>query len=546
MANGYLLTGTGSDVFDKYVRQVTVESVYRDAGNALLLPPLDSGAVLSAGGWLDTQAKRVTSTVRWQSNSQNREVTMHTLVTKWTVYPLEAHTFGSGGALHGTEWTAFGLRLAKQSNFNPPVVLNSVLIPGGETVVDMLVDSSKETLYVATAEGTMLSYALEEAGSGSLLLNGSVSLGSTLYGMTIRGNYLYIASASNTAEVFVLDRSTLLTQRSWDLVGTADAVSIAMSVDDATLLVGRSASANEELYLVDPDPANVSPVVLQQAEVGSQVSVIAPYTTEWILFATTSSNKELNVYQVSTSTVTNCNMQGSQNVNGIGIQGDSMLLARDNGPNGTLVIDTLLPSNPSNCSDYDTVDWDNGGSDNIQAALFDEYDQLVYALSDTTTQHFSYNDTNPSTITTHTIESGSDCHTLASDGSLLYAACTNGGTNRIFVLDGGGVDPSTYVLSGTYIFPSVDAGMYSRWKAILPSGTGGVVRYKMRTGSGSADLDSSPWIGPNANSGAFFTETGGTITKHPQEGSRWAQVKAWLSRTGSLSPTVGSVYLLSE
>lgn len=97
----YVLSGS-SVSWEKYTMVIQIQPVYRDVNEALIMPTADTGAILAAGGWEDTQVKLATATVTWTSGTETRSIQVQSLYTKWFVYPLQS--VSATGSLSGMEY----------------------------------------------------------------------------------------------------------------------------------------------------------------------------------------------------------------------------------------------------------------------------------------------------------------------------------------------------------------------------------------------------------------------------------------------------------
>ena len=543
----YSLSGTGNTL-GKYWRSLTLSPVYRYGSGSAILNPADPDTILANGGWKDIQAFVVDSVVEWNEVLRTRQVSIQFVVTKWFTYPLQEVEVGTGGLYHGTQWDN-AITLANQPTFSPPAEIGFVSGPTGEAIIKMLVDASEDFLYVITAEGTVTLYSLETESTGTLVEIASTSLLATLSDAVLIGDYLYVASTSNSSEVSVLNTGDLSLVRTWDLPGNSDVLSTNKSVDEQWLLIGRengeTGTASGDVLLLTPDPLEASPIMWQK-DTGYDVSSIVSYTSDWVIFGTNRTENELGFLQISNMNISECNLQGAQLISDIGIMENTIILSRRSGVDDTLSAFTLSPADPSNCNTYDTPIWSNGISGTDMEDIFiDVFEARIYSLTDETSLHFHFNDVSPSAISKHTISTGNVCSEIAGDESLLFVACNGVGANNIYLLDGGGVDRVGYVSSGTYISPPFLGGPSADWRAIYWNGSGGIIRLKIRTASGYSMLPNAQWVGPNGGTGAYFTTSGtGVDPFESAGGTQWVQVKAWLSHTGATLPIIKSIILL--
>lgn len=247
-----------------YTRVVRISEVQRD-GN---------GNIVEQGGTIDPDTRRVTSIITWQTGITRRQsqVTLTTLLTNWESFSW-TETLESEfrqGTLTSTEVIAVApppagngsVRLAGAVDWSAPAIRGILDVPG--TGDGRAAAVRNGYVYMVTddgGDGRLVVIDVSDVTTPTLA--GSVSLGAPAADLVVFGGYAYVARASGTGELAVVNVQTpgapALT-RTVDLAGTAPGRSVAG--EGSTLLVGRdgNASANELITLSLSDPTNPSPL----------------------------------------------------------------------------------------------------------------------------------------------------------------------------------------------------------------------------------------------------------------------------------------------
>ena len=540
----YYFSGAG-DTYSKYTRTVLIDPAYRDENESIILDPADPESILAAGGDLDTQAKIVTSRITWGIGLQQRSIELQTVLSKWFVYPLQPFSVSTGTILFGTEWsTGTGITLAHQPTYNPPAVLGSVIVPSNWTVSRIIVDNERNRVYAITNQGYLLTFNAENSFSGELPIINSLNITGVLRDADLYGDYLYIASEADNGEVVVVNVESLSIVRTWDLAGSYNANSILVSTDGQSVFVGREKNSGDELYILGSNPGNPLSVT-SQFEIGGDINIIEPYSDDWLFLGTDLTNDEVDIFQISTSTITNCNVQGAQLASDIEIVNETLAISRRSGVEDTLTLFQIDSNSPSSCTAFDTPLWENGitGTDTNSIAL-DLFDNRVYSVVEGESLHFTYSQIDPSTVDKHTLDDGSECSHITGNSSLLYAACTEpvSGTDTIYILDGAGTDRNGYVYRGEFLMDPVDGGTFVKWRGISWTGVDGNIKMLIRTAPDELGLESATWVGPTGEEDSYYIDSNTVIVTDPLSGGdRWLQVKLILSGNGWSSPTIESV-----
>lgn len=184
-------------------------------------------------------------------------------------------------------------------------------------------------LYLASSAASTKPFTaldLADAGRGTLSVLGSVDIGATVNAVLVSGNYIYLATDSDTRELVVLRRSDLGEVQALNLAGGADALSLVAT--GTTLYLGRANSTSFELYEFNiANPTGGVPTV-RTANYPGRVNALALY--EPYLFMGTSDAIELLVVRTSDfGTANSLDLPGGADVRSFVLGGTELYIARN-------------------------------------------------------------------------------------------------------------------------------------------------------------------------------------------------------------------------
>ncbi|MEK7451868.1 MAG: hypothetical protein AAB664_00865, partial [Patescibacteria group bacterium] len=160
-------------------------------------------------------------------------------------------------------------------------------------------------------------------------LIGSTELGFSVTDLAMNAQNVFVTSATNTAEMTVINVSTRTISQTIDMTTTADALSVLVS--GTNIYIGRASGTSEELVMLDGSNPPLGLPILFSLEIGSDVNGIAmdPKAT-MLTLATNDNSGELvlvNTSDVSIAQVVN--VAGSNNANTSAIYGTHVYLGSD-------------------------------------------------------------------------------------------------------------------------------------------------------------------------------------------------------------------------
>lgn len=319
VASGWVFGGT-SNTFDKFTRVIDITAVARDGG----------GNIVASGGTVDTNSKKVTSTVTWNfTPSRANSVVFSAYLTNfrksiagnWSGASLEANVDATGSTdgqdvvVMGT--TAYLVRNASTNNF---VVIN-------------VANTSSPTIVTAPAfMGNMW----------------GISHGTT-------GNYAYLASTDNNQEfqiINVTSSSAPALLGISNLTNSDDARAVASAGNYA--YVGRVNSGRPEFVIIDTTSPS-GPLVKGSLDLNGTPNRIA-LSGNYAYVASTDDASELQIINISNPTSPSLAgvlaLTGNFDGTSIAVTGTTVFLGRSNGE--LAIINASTPASASLTTTYIT------------------------------------------------------------------------------------------------------------------------------------------------------------------------------------------------
>lgn len=284
----------------------------------------------------------------------------------------------------------------------------------------------------SSAAGTkpLVALDLADAGRGTLTMLGSVDVGATVNAIAVSGDYLYLATDSDTEELIVLHRSDLSVARTLDLATGADALSL--TATGTTLYLGRANSTSFELYefnIADP-PAGISTV--RTADFAGSVNALA--LSDPFLFVGTSDATELLVVQTSNLSITNSlDLPGGADVRALVLYGIDLYVSRDQSVAQEIVrIDVTDPLTGLVANDGADV------SGSVLSLAIGSDDRLYAATALPNSEVIAYALPSFLSPAVHDVLVGAGARTLLSVGPYVYVGLENNNPELVVLRGGSG------------------------------------------------------------------------------------------------------------
>lgn len=416
-ASGYYEFDGTSDVLDEYTRTITVEDVERDGSNN----------IVASGGTDDPNTKQITVNITWDTltgKSQNVDHVfyIHNFISEVTwVQDLTAE-FGSG-FFHSSATASTGdgevvLRTV-QADWSGLFVANDVDLEGNGDRIALQYDETQDLLFTLSENTTEYEFqAVEVLGSSVDVpteLRGFDVGGSDGNDFIVSGDYAYIATDDNSAEIMVVDIYSMSQVNTIDLPGDADATGV--DITGNTLVIVRRSSGDEEMYFYDVSDPEGTLTELGSTELSEQMTDVV--VSSGYAFATSEDNTdELFVVRVSDYTEVNTvNLAGDENPNGLALVGNNLYIARndDGGDPDLHVLDVSSPEGSiTTTSSLDT------GTDNNDIVI-DSSETFAFVATDDNSQEVLVVDLSTFTVTqTGDTNSNSNANAIAQFGGHVF------------------------------------------------------------------------------------------------------------------------------
>ncbi len=294
-----------SDVHGDYTRSVTMADVNRDS----------SGNITATGGTRDVHTKKVTTTVSWLSAAVARTLSFTNYISNWdsrNFFHDTSTDFNTGVQANTQTYSDVDSDGAEGLQLTPPIAWFCAEVEGG---IDKAGNAAANDVVVS---GNFAYYVTdqESAGPEFFVVNitnpaaptvvGSLELGASGRSISISGQYAYIASTSNTAEMQVVDITTSTAPTlvgSLNLSGNTDAQDVVVSGSRA-YLTRENDAAGSEFFLVNIStpsaPTTISSLNLGNTSRGVQLSGSYAYV---VTDASTAEFQVINLTVEATPTI---------------------------------------------------------------------------------------------------------------------------------------------------------------------------------------------------------------------------------------------------
>lgn len=522
----------GAETLGNFSRQVVVSDAQRNS----------SGAIVASGGTVDPSTKKVVATVSWSlplpsSVTSESYYQRHLNNTAWTQTTQAEFTAGTetntiatatgGGQVElttvpgGIDWTSLSL-------------VGSVDITGTTDTTDIYVNGN----YAYLAHGSALRIVnISNPAAPTLTSTYSVA-GGTIADIFAVGNFVYLATSSDTAELTIVDVAIPATpslEGSLNLGDTANAN--AVYVNGTTAYVGKVASGTagiNEFYVVNvANPAAPA----QQGSLNLSNAVNSIYVSgNYAYLATSITNAELTIVNVTTpASPTSAGVydaSGTSIATDVFAVGTTAYLTKQNNTSGAefFIINAATPATPTLVGNYEAGANINGV--HVSGAL-------AFLATAITNAQFRILDL--ATPSAPTVESsynhGSITNSVIQSGNYAYLGSASD-TREMFIMTGAAT-AGGYQTSGTFESTSLDAGAsvgfnYLTFTLTEPASTN--IQFQIAT-----NTDNTTWnyVGPDGTAGTFYTSAGAIPLSRVS--GRYLRYRASFSGPGTSTPALSDV-----
>jgi len=525
-----------SDVNGIYTRQVTIGDVYRNM----------SGDIDSAGTELDERIKNVLIEVSWESSLQGTQTVQNELLfsdweaqesidtnsSEWNegeFFQTEVGGTGGESLVLATDVVSW------EESFNSASYIFTNNANGNAiTVVG-------ETGYlVSSLNGQVDNFTVIDVSDPSDVTTiGSLLLAGNAYDIDVIGNYAYVATVDNNAELQTIDISNPASPTVADIddtAGTKAAISLFVEGDKLYLGTERDSDAEFFVYSIQtPD----DPVLLGSFEIGDHVEDIEVYND--IAYIAVAEGPSFRILDCSTpasiTQLAGVYVNAEDDGKAITYFQDEVFFGtgRAGSEEEFYIFDVSTPSSPVEIGAFE-----------VDTSIQDIgiFGQEAYITTIKVNEEFQVIDMSDygNIQLEATIDLGADGNEVTADQDAIYIT-SNDNTSALFLL----THPvEEYYGEGTYTSRGLDSGSDStiwltyNWEGELPAATS--VEFQLRFADTEANLENATWTGPDGTAGTRYSGTSNVITlPSGVSGTRWMQYIAYLTGDNQYSPEIYSV-----
>ncbi len=531
-ANTWTLA-SGPEVINGMTRQIVITDIQRNS----------SGAVVSNGGTNDPSTKYVVVTISW-TQPYSSSLSANTYLSQWqknaswtqtTQADFNAGTFNntistntSGGEVQingggsGTSWTS-------------PTQAGSYNASGNTDATKIFVDATTNRAYLIISA---VMYIIDVSTPATPTLLGSFNSGSALNGVYVSGNYAYLASTNNTAELTVVNVTNPAAPAQASILNlgdTADATSIYVASGYAYVgkIVSTTTNINE-FYIINV-ATPTAPTLSGSLNLTGTVDAVS-VSGNYAYLATSITNAEATIVNVTNKAVPV--IAGTYDAAGTGTPTDIYVgsvytyLSEANNTGGAefFILNTATPSSISLVGSYEM-----GANINGISVVGSE----AFLATASTGNQFAVLDLSaPAAPALEGSNNQSTTNDIFVANNTAYLASTS--NNSELVIMQPGASSGGQAASGTYESPTFDAGSaagfyYFSFTLSLPSGT--TTTFQIATNN-----DNATWkyVGPDGTAFTQYSSPGAIPLS--KSGFRYFRYKASMDTTNkNISPVIFDV-----
>ena len=416
-SSGYYEFDGTSDVLDEYTRTITIEDVERDGSNN----------IVASGGADDPNTKRVTVNITWDTlTGKNQNVDhvfyIHNFVSEVTWVQDLTSEFDSGN-FHSSDSASSDdgevVLRGMQADWSGLSVAYDVDLEGNGDRVALYYDETQDLLFSLSENTTDNEFqAIQVHGSSTATpteLRGFDVGGANGTDFVISGDYAYIATEDNSAEIMVVDIFTMTQVNTIDLAGNGDATGV--DITGSTLVIVRDNSGDEEMYFYDVSTPEGTLTELGSTELSENMTDVV-VSSSYAFATSTDNTDELFVVRISDYTEVNTvNLTGDENANALTLVGSNLYIVKndDGSEEDVYLLDVSSPEGSiTTTSSLDT------GTDNNDIVI-DADEDFAFVATDDNSEEVLVIDLSSFTATqTGNTNSNSNANAIAQFGGQLF------------------------------------------------------------------------------------------------------------------------------
>lgn len=436
--SGYYEFDGTSDVLDEYTRTITIEDVERDGSNN----------IVASGGTDDPNTKRVTVNITWETlTGKNQNVDhvfyIHNFISEVTWIQDLTSEFNTG-YFHSSDSASAGdgevVLRTMQGDWSGLSIAYDVDLEGNGDRVALYYDETQDLLFSLSENTTEYEFQAIEVHAASTStpteLRGFDVGGADGTDFVISGDYAYIATEDNNAEVMVVDIFSMSQVNTIDLSGDADATGI--DITGSTLVIVRDSSGDDEMYFYDVSTPEGTLTELGSTELSENMTDVV-VSSSYAFATSTDNTDELFVVRISDYTEVNTvNLSGDENPNGLALVGSNLYIARnDDGSEADLyVLDVSSPE--GSITTTDSLDTETDNND----IVIDADEDYAFVATDDNSEEVLVIDLSTFTVAqTGNTSSNSNANAIAQFGGQIFAGTDDDSVElAVFKTNEGGWD----------------------------------------------------------------------------------------------------------
>jgi type II secretory pathway pseudopilin PulG len=518
---------SGSETVNGYTRQIVISDAQRNG----------SGAIVTSGGTADPSTKRVVSTVSWTTpfaSSVSSEAYYHRWQGNVNVTQTTQATFNLGTRTNTvTTNTAGGeVILSSGTTFSWTPLTNPAAYdaPGNEDSTDVYVSGN----YAYLADSNILRI-IDITTPTTPTLVGSYTAGGVINGINISGDYIYLATASTTAELTVVNvtnKAAPVTADTLDLTSTSAGTSVYVDSNYAyvTRNLSTTSGANELTIVNVTTPTNITLAGgFNMSAAANNVHVSGNFA----YVATAITTAELTIVNVtnkaSPTSAGVYNSAGTVAAIDVDLVGTTAYLTENANAGGAefFILNVTNPASVTLIGTYEA----NAAVNGVEISGTNAF--LGTAI--TGAQVRILNITTPSAPTVlGSFNLGATATDISDSGNFLFVS-TGANTAEMEVVTGT-TTASGFAGSGTFESSSIDAGATVGFNNLTftitePASTN--IQFQIATNTNNSTWN---YVGPDGTAGTFYTAPG-SIPLTSVAG-RYLRYRATLTGPGTSTPTL--------
>lgn len=530
----------GSDLLEnKFTRRIIISDVYRESmsnGHAY-------GAVVEAGT-LDPDTKKITSVIEWTSSGRVLTQVLEYYRQRWQAARWSQGDWSGGmGQSNWADTTKFFTKTSSLdiSNEGTATLLSGYLdwnnasttatynANGTATVRDIEQNSGRAYLVTNSNSAGDEFYIFDASNIYQPLLMDGYNANANLTGVKVSGDYAYISSAQDSAELRILniaDPYNISNAGSYDLSGSTDAIDVAIDGTIAYVLRGST------LYSLDvSNPASIQ--ALDSISIDNNAVRMA-LSEDKIYIATRNSSKEFQVFDITNPAnldqTSIYDLPGNLLGTDIAVRGTRAYIGVDNNSSGRelFIFDVSDPENPDYIGDYEV------GSKVNSVAVTGPY--ALVGTNNSSEELMVLDTSFPSTINkAGGFNLDAYLYAMAASCNIIYGGSSSG-SRELLLFASGSLD-CDYADAGNLESSTFDTGSaqvvynWISWEGVEPLNTD--IRFQIAT----SNNQSGPFTfyGPDGTGSSYYTNAVSDFINYTRHlNQRYVRYKLYLSTTDDL------------